>query len=167
LGAFESNLKDLTASYTVFATGGVKLQPYLIERIADPDGQAIYKATHGKLNIVEPEAARATASLMQEVLTRGTGARARQLGLRHTAAGKTGTTNDYQDAWFVGFDDQLVCGYGSASTSRKRSCQAGRAVNQPFRYGWTSLRPNAHSSKSGAIRAAQVPLWDKGITEPS
>jgi penicillin-binding protein 1A len=110
LGAFESNLKDLTASYTVFATGGVKLQPYLIERIADPDGQAIYKATHGKLNVVEPEAARATASLMQEVLTRGTGARARQLGLRHAAAGKTGTTNDYQDAWFVGFDDQLVCG---------------------------------------------------------
>ena len=59
LGAFESNLKDLTASYTVFATGGVKLQPYLIERIADPDGQTIYKATHGKLSIVEPEAARA------------------------------------------------------------------------------------------------------------
>ena len=47
---------------------------------------------------------------MQEVVTRGTGARAKQLGLRHGAAGKTGTTNDYQDAWFVGFDDQLVCG---------------------------------------------------------
>ena len=86
------------------------MQPYLIERIADPDGQAIYKATHGKLNIVEPEAARATASLMQEVLTRGSGARARLLGLRLAARGKTGTTNDYQDAWFVGFDDQLVCG---------------------------------------------------------
>jgi membrane peptidoglycan carboxypeptidase len=110
LGAFESNLKDLTASYTVFATGGVKLQPYLIEHIADPDGQTIYKATRGKLSIVEPEAARETASLMREVLTRGTGAKARQLGLRHAAAGKTGTTNDYQDAWFVGFDDQLVCG---------------------------------------------------------
>jgi penicillin-binding protein 1A len=110
LGAFESNLKDLTAAYTVFANGGVKLQPYLIERISDPDGQVIYKATHGKLAVVKPEAARLTAALMQEVVTRGTAARARQLGLRHPAGGKTGTTNDYQDAWFVGFDDQLVCG---------------------------------------------------------
>ncbi|HEU4678141.1 MAG TPA: PBP1A family penicillin-binding protein [Terrimicrobiaceae bacterium] len=110
LGAFESTLKDLTASYTTFANGGVRLQPYLIERIDDPDGQTIYKATHGKLPVVKPEATRTTVSLMQDVLTRGTGARAKQLGLRHSAAGKTGTTNDYQDAWFIGFDDQLVCG---------------------------------------------------------
>ncbi len=110
LGAFESTLKDLTASYTTFANGGVKLQPYLIERIDDPDGQTIYKATHGKLPVLKPEATRTTVSLMQDVLTRGTGARAKQLGLRHPAAGKTGTTNNYQDAWFIGFDDQLVCG---------------------------------------------------------
>jgi penicillin-binding protein 1A len=110
LGAFEANLKDLTAAYTVFANGGVKLQPYLIERITDPDGQVIYKATHGKLAVLKPEAARLTAALMHEVVTRGTAARAKQLGLRHPAAGKTGTTNDYQDAWFVGFDEQLVCG---------------------------------------------------------
>lgn len=110
LGAFESTLKDLTASYTTFANGGVRLQPYLIERIDDPDGQTIYKATHGKLPVLKPEATRTTVSLMQDVLTRGTGARAKQLGLRHSAAGKTGTTNDYQDAWFIGFDDQLVCG---------------------------------------------------------
>ena len=106
----ESDLKDLTAAYTTFANGGVKLQPYLIERISDPDGHLIYKATHGRLAVVKPEAARLTAALLQEVVTRGTAARARQVGLRHPAAGKTGTTNDYQDAWFVGFDDQLVCG---------------------------------------------------------
>jgi penicillin-binding protein 1A len=125
LGAFESNLKDLTASYTVFANGGVKLQPYLIERIADPDGETIYKATHGKLSIVESEAARVTASLMHEVLTRGTGARARQLGLRHAAAGKTGTTNDYQDAWFVGFDDKLACGVWVGFDQPKRIMPGG------------------------------------------
>ena len=55
-----------------FRHGGVKLQPYLIEHIADPDGQTIYKATRGKLDILDPEAARVTASLMQEVLSRGT-----------------------------------------------------------------------------------------------
>jgi penicillin-binding protein 1A len=125
LGAFESTLKDLTASYSAFANGGVKLQPYLIESIADPDGETIYKATHGKLSIVEPEAAKVTASLMHEVLTRGTGARARQLGLRHPAAGKTGTTNDYQDAWFVGFDDKLLCGVWVGFDQPKRIMPGG------------------------------------------
>lgn len=110
LGAFESNLKDLTAAYTVFATGGVKLQPYLIERIADADGKTIYKATRGTLPVLSPAAARMTSSLMEEVLTRGTAAKAGRLGLRHRAAGKTGTTNNYQDAWFIGFDDNLTCG---------------------------------------------------------
>lgn len=110
LGAFESSLKDLTAAYTAFATGGTKLQPYLIERVTDEDGRTIYKATKGRLPVLKPEAARLTASVMEDVLTRGTAARARALGLRHRAAGKTGTTNDYQDAWFVGFDNSLVCG---------------------------------------------------------
>jgi penicillin-binding protein 1A len=125
LGAFESNLKDLTASYTVFANRGVKLQPYLIERIADPDGRIIYRATRGKLEIIEPEAARVTASLMQEVLTRGTGAKARQFGLRHSAAGKTGTTDEYQDAWFIGFDDQLVCGVWVGFDHPRKIMQGG------------------------------------------
>lgn len=110
LGAFESNLKDLTAGYTVFATGGTKLQPYLIERITDADGKTIYKATKGKIDVLKPAATRMTTSLMEQVLTRGTAARARQLGLRHRAAGKTGTTNNYQDAWFVGFDERVTCG---------------------------------------------------------
>ena len=110
LGAFEASLKDLTASYTIFANDGTKLQPYLIERIADAEGRTIYKATHGKLAVLKPEAAKITASIMEQVLTRGTGAKAGQYGLHHRAAGKTGTTNDYQDAWFVGFDDRLTCG---------------------------------------------------------
>ena len=110
LGAFESNLKDLTAAYTAFANGGVKLQPYLIERITDPDGQIIYKATHGRLAVLKPEAARQTACLDAGSRHPRDGGARQAIGLRHPAAGKTGTTNDYQDAWFVGFDDQLVCG---------------------------------------------------------
>ncbi len=110
LGAFEASLKDLTGAYTVFATGGTKLQPYLIERVADAEGRTLYKATRGRISVLKPEAARATSAVLEDVVTRGTASRARALGLRHRAAGKTGTTNDYQDAWFVGFDDGLVCG---------------------------------------------------------
>ncbi len=110
LGAFESTLKDLTSAYTAFATGGVKLQPYLIEKIVDADGKTIYRATHGRLQVLPEKYARMTSSIMEEVIDRGTAGKARQYGLRHRAAGKTGTTNDYQDAWFVGFDNDITCG---------------------------------------------------------
>lgn len=110
LGAFETNLKDLTASYTVFSTGGSKLQPYLIDHITDASGRTIFKATHGKIQVLSPQAAQLTGSVMEEVLARGTGARARALGLRHRAAGKTGTTNDFMDAWFIGYDSHITCG---------------------------------------------------------
>lgn len=110
LGAFEANLKDLASAYTAFATGGTRLQPFLIEKVTDEDGRVLYKATRGRIPVLKPEAARMTAAVMADVLTRGTAARARSLGLHHAASGKTGTTNNYQDAWFVGFDSRLVAG---------------------------------------------------------
>jgi len=110
LGAFETDLKSLTTSYTAFADGGTKVQSYLIDRIVDADGNVLYKATHARTPLIQPQAAQMTESIMEEVLTRGTAARSHSLGLRHRAAGKTGTTNDFQDAWFVGFDDRYTCG---------------------------------------------------------
>ena len=85
---------------------------------------------------------------MRDVLTRGTGAKARQLGLRHAAAGKTGTTNDYQDAWFVGFDDQLVCGVWVGFDQPKKIMPGGTGSELALPYGWTLLKPNTYSSKS-------------------
>lgn len=110
LGTFETNLKDLTAAYTVFATGGYKLQPYIIERVTDADGHLLYKATGGRLQVFSPQATKMTAELLGEVIERGTASRARDLGLRGSAAGKTGTTNNFVDAWFLGFDNRLTCG---------------------------------------------------------
>jgi penicillin-binding protein 1A len=110
LGTFETNLKDLVAAYTVFATGGSKLQPYLIERVTDADGHLLYKATGGRLQVFSPQATKMTAGLLGEVVVRGTASRAHDLGLRGFAAGKTGTTNNFVDAWFLGFDNRLTCG---------------------------------------------------------
>jgi penicillin-binding protein 1A len=110
LGAFETNLKDITSAYTVFATGGVKLQPYLIDRVFDARGNALYKSTRGRIPVMNPAAARMTTSLLEDVVTRGTAARAREFGLTGKGGGKTGTTNNYLDAWFVGFDPALTCG---------------------------------------------------------
>ena len=110
LGTFETNLKDLTAAYTVFATGGYKLQPYMIDRVTDADGHVLYKATGGRLKVFSPQAAKMTTDLLGEVVERGTASRAHDLGLRGAAFGKTGTTNNFVDAWFLGFTSRLTCG---------------------------------------------------------
>jgi penicillin-binding protein 1A len=110
IGSFETDLKDLTAAYTVFPNAGIRKQTYIIERIDDPDHNPIYRAAHVSIPALDPSAAWMTSQLMEEVLTHGTAASARSLGFELPAAGKTGTTNDYKDAWFVGYTTALTCG---------------------------------------------------------
>ena len=110
LGSFESTLRNLTAAYTALATGGRKLQPHLIEQVTDSEGTVLYKATHGRIATLDPTATRTTTAVLTEVLTRGTAARAAELGLRKPAAGKTGTTDHFVDAWFLGYTQGLTCG---------------------------------------------------------
>jgi len=110
IGAFETSLKNLTAAYTIFPNNGVRKQAYLIERIDDQERKPIYRAAHISAPALDPSAAWMTSQLMEEVLTTGTAARARSLGFKLPAAGKTGTTDEYKDAWFVGYTTALTCG---------------------------------------------------------
>jgi penicillin-binding protein 1A len=110
IGSFETNLKDLTAAYSVFPNAGVRKQAYIIERIDNQRHKPIYLAAHISSQALDAGAAWMTSRLMQEVLTQGTAASARSLGFKLPAAGKTGTTNDYKDAWFVGYTSTLTCG---------------------------------------------------------
>src|SRR5436190_2150518 len=111
IGSFETDLKDLTAAYSVFPNAGMRKQAYVIERIDDANHKPIYLAAHISTPALDPGAAWMTSRLMEEVLTRGTAASARSsLGFRLPAAGKTGTTNDYKDAWFLGYTSTLTCG---------------------------------------------------------
>ena len=110
IGAFETNLRALTAAYSVFPNAGVRKQSYIIERIDDQDHKPIYRAAHISAPALDPSAAWMTSELMEQVLTRGTAASARSLGFKLPAAGKTGTTNDYKDAWFVGYTSTITCG---------------------------------------------------------
>ena len=110
IGSFETNLKDLTAAYTVFPNAGVRKQAYIIERIDDADHNPIYRAAHVTVPAVDPGSAWMTSQLMEQVMTSGTAASAKSLGFKLPAAGKTGTTNDYKDAWFVGYTSALTCG---------------------------------------------------------
>src|SRR6266550_4267320 len=110
IGSFESDLKDLTAAYSIFPNAGVRKQAYIIERIDDQQHKPIYRSAHISVPALDPSAAWMTSQLMEEVLTRGTAASARSLGFKLPAAGKTGTTNDYKDAWFLGYTNTLTCG---------------------------------------------------------
>jgi penicillin-binding protein 1A len=110
IGSFETDLKDLTAAYTVFPNAGVRKQAYIIERIDDADHNPIYRAAHVSVPALDPSAAWMTSQLMEQVLTSGTAASARSSGFKLPAAGKTGTTNDYKDAWFVGYTNAMTCG---------------------------------------------------------
>jgi penicillin-binding protein 1A len=110
IGAFESDLKDVTAAYSVFAAQGQRKEPYLIERIDDADGKIIYQARPGRNEAISPAVAWMIAQTLRGVIERGTAASAKTLGLTRYAAGKTGTTDDYKDAWFVGFTNSLTCG---------------------------------------------------------
>ena len=129
LGAADTRLIDMVGAYSVIANGGKKVQPYLIERIQDRKGKTIYKHEQtpcptckaDKWNnqpapdfvavreqIVDPLSAYQMTSILEGVATRGTGARLN--GLHRHLAGKTGTTNETKDAWFVGFSPNLVAG---------------------------------------------------------
>src|SRR5216117_2006491 len=110
IGSFETDLKDLTSAYAVFPNAGVRKQAYIIERIDNQQHKPIYLAAHISVLTLDPGAAWMTSRLMQEVLTEGTAASSRSLGFKLPAAGKTGTTNDYKDAWFLGYTSTLTCG---------------------------------------------------------
>ena len=110
LGAFETTLKDLTAAYTMFPNNGVRRQPYIIESIQDRYGKTIYKATRAELRCINPDVDYVMNELLRDVIRKGTATAAMSLGLTVPAAGKTGTTDDYKDAWFIGYTTRLTCG---------------------------------------------------------
>jgi penicillin-binding protein 1A len=110
LGAFEGNVADLTTAYSVFANNGVRKQSYLIERIDDAAGETIYKAAHVQTRALDPGVSWLVTSALNKVMERGTASSVKSLGFSKPAAGKTGTTNDFMDAWFVGYTTSLTCG---------------------------------------------------------
>ena len=110
LGASDVTLASLTAAYGAFADGGIVRDADLIRRVEDSDGGVLYKEQGKSHRAVSEATAFLMASMLADVINAGTGVRARQTGFALPAAGKTGTTNDYIDAWFVGFTPHLVTG---------------------------------------------------------
>jgi len=137
LGAGAVTPMQLATGYSVFANGGYRVTPFLIDRVTDANGQVIMQS---KPVVAGDSAARAidarTAYVMDDLLrgvaTYGTAARARQVLKRNDVSGKTGTTNDSVDAWFAGYTPQLVgiawLGYDQPKSLGSRESGGGAAL---------------------------------------
>jgi len=110
IGTGEVTLLSLTSAFGAFANGGELARPALIRRVTSSDGQVLYESPAASTRAVSPATAFLITSMLEDVIDAGTAAQARELGFRLPAAGKTGTTNDYRDAWFVGYTPRLVTG---------------------------------------------------------
>ncbi len=108
LGSSDMTLAELTAVYAVFANHGISVGPVSILSISDSTGRVIYTNDAVATQVINPETAYLITDLLKGVIEQGTGWKARELG--RPAAGKTGTTNDYRDAWFIGYTPGLVTG---------------------------------------------------------
>ena len=110
LGSGEVTLFDMTSAYGAFAAEGLWHKPSLVRRVEDLDGTVLFAAEDIAAQAVRPDTAFLMTSMLQDVIDGGTAWKARQLGFKLPAAGKTGTTNEYRDAWFVGYTKSLVSG---------------------------------------------------------
>ncbi len=110
LGAVEVTPLELTSVYAVLASGGTRAEPRTIRRVESRSGEVLVGETPEMTAAVPPEDAFVLTHMLEGVLDRGTARSSRAMGFERPAAGKTGTTNDTRDAWFVGFTPDLVAG---------------------------------------------------------
>jgi len=108
LGSSGVTLQEMVNAYGVLANGGKKVTPYFIKKIVDRTGNVFEETTVKSEQVIDARIAFMTSYIMRDVVESGTGRRARGLGRQ--VAGKTGTTNDTRDAWFIGFTPSLVAG---------------------------------------------------------
>ncbi|MGP8248727.1 MAG: penicillin-binding transpeptidase domain-containing protein, partial [Candidatus Dormibacteria bacterium] len=108
LGASDLTLFELTRAYSVFPNDGALVEPAFIDRIEDRDGRVLMDYLLQSRQALSPETARTMVQLMLGVVQRGTATRVQVLG--RPIAGKTGTTNNFRDAWFIGYTPSVITG---------------------------------------------------------
>lgn len=138
LGTSEVTLEELTASYSVFANRGVRAEPLYVLRVEDRDGKALENNASRSETVLAPETAAIMTTMLADVINSGTAVAARLRGFTRPAAGKTGTTDEYNNGWFIGFTPEIVTGvwvgYDSNETMGEK--MEGARVALPL---WTNF----------------------------
>jgi penicillin-binding protein 1A len=117
LGAVEITLEEQVASYSVFPNDGIRVSPRLIRKVSNADGITLWQDNSAVDEVIDQQTARTMMTLLEGVTQHGTGAAAAQL--KHPLGGKTGTTSDFTDAWFLGFSPSITCGVWVGYDSRE------------------------------------------------
>jgi penicillin-binding protein 1A len=117
IGAVEITLAEQVASYSVFPNDGLRVKPRLIKKVSNADGITLWEEPPAVDDVISQQTARSMMTLLQAVTHYGTGAAAAQL--KHPLGGKTGTTSDFTDAWFLGFSPSVTCGVWVGFDSRE------------------------------------------------
>jgi penicillin-binding protein 1A len=146
LGAVEITLEEQVASYSVFPNDGIRVQPRLIRKVSNADGITLWEDPPVVKEVISQQTARTMMTLLQAVTAHGTGAAAAQL--KHPLGGKTGTTSDFTDAWFLGFSPSVTCGVWVGFDSRESlgEKETGARAALPI---WMTVMKQAIAGKDG------------------
>ena len=153
---------ELTAAFAAFPNGGFAVRPRGIARVADADGATVVQNAVATDRVISPETAFQMVSMLADVIDRGTGSAARQWGIRAPIAGKTGSTNDFKDAWFVGFSSSIVAGVWVGFDQPQTI--AAEAYGSRFALPiWSDFMRQALRHRAGAEFAAPPGLRDEQL----
>jgi penicillin-binding protein 1A len=133
LGAADLTLFEHTSAFTVFPDDGIHIEPHLIRRVTSYDGVVLEEPKPEVTDVIPPETARTMVAMLEDVVQFGTGVKAKELG--RPSAGKTGTTNDFTDAWYIGFTPGLTAGVWVGNDDPRQSLgkkETGAAAALPI-----------------------------------
>jgi penicillin-binding protein 1A len=156
LGAADMKLVEHVSAFTVFPDDGIRIDPHMIRRVATYDGALLEEAHPAIHEVISPDVARTMTAMLEEVIQFGTGIEAKVL--KRPAAGKTGTTQDYTDAWFVGFTPQITAGVWVGFDDKQNSLgkkETGARAALPI---WTQFMQTSLAGTPPLDFANVVPL---------
>ncbi|MEI7911073.1 MAG: transglycosylase domain-containing protein [Verrucomicrobiota bacterium] len=160
LGTWEATPWEIATAYSIFPNNGTRFCPYLISEIKDRKGNVLYSALPLQYPAAKAGSAWSISSILTEVTTRGTAASVTRLGFDAPCGGKTGTTNDFKDAWFSGFTSNLTCTVWVGFDTPKKIIQGGYGATLALPV-WVDIMKTAErlGYKAGKLNS-NVPLAD-------
>ena len=169
LGAIELTLLEHTSAFTTFSNDGIRAMPHYLVKVTDYDGRILEEAYPSAEDVISQKTARIMTSMLRDVVLHGTATAANRL--RYPVAGKTGTTNNFTDAWFVGFSPSITCGVWVGFDEKKTlgDKETGSRAALPIWMGFmaTALAKEGIHRDFPSIRAETNQALARGANEPS
>jgi penicillin-binding protein 1A len=167
IGAADITLAEQVGAYSVFPNDGIRIEPHYIRKVTQADGLPLDEAPSEVTEVISVETARTMMEFLQAVVQHGTAASASQL--KHPLGGKTGTTNDFTDAWFIGFSPSVTCGTWIGFDDRQSlgeketGARAALPMWMDFMRAAIASKPNEAFATAGAPqKKLDVPLSPAG-----